>query len=262
MSGIVRSAADVEEVADPGDTVHVTTLVEDPHYAEAMVNRVLRFTPGTSRPRREEQADSYLFVLSGRGAVSVTGTDGRVSTRQLGTGGAALVPAGCAWSADVAAGELVLTQTTVPAPPLPHAELLARSRAQVPSSEEPFAVLGEAEREDATSSRQFEVLFDGSRGSRGATQFVGFIPPSGAPAHYHLYDEICVIVRGSGLLHAAGTSTAISAGSTFHVPPRFLHAIENTGAEDIWILGVFRPAGSAAAAYYPDGEPAPNNAPE
>jgi hypothetical protein len=48
-------------------------------------------------------------------------------------------------------------------------------------------------------------------------------------------------------------------GSAFHVAPRFLHALENPNVEDLWVLGVFRPEGSAAAAYYPDGTPAPNN---
>ena len=31
----------------------------------------------------------------------------------------------------------------------------------------------------------------------------------------------------------------------------------NDREEDLWILGTFRPAGSPAAAYYPDGRPAP-----
>jgi hypothetical protein len=46
-------------------------------------------------------------------------------------------------------------------------------------------------------------------------------------------------------------------GSAFHVAPRFLHAIHNPNSEDLWILGVFRPEGSPAAAFYPDGRPAP-----
>ena len=38
-----------------------------------------------------------------------------------------------------------------------------------------------------------------------------------------------------------------------------LHSLENTGTDDLWVLGVFRPEGSAAAAYYPDGHPAPGH---
>jgi quercetin dioxygenase-like cupin family protein len=89
--------------------------------------------------------------------------------------------------------------------------------------------------------------------------FVGFIPTSGAPEHYHLYDEICVIVRGSGVLHTRGIEQPIASGSAFHVAPRLLHALENPNDDDLWVLGVFRPEGSAAAAFYPDGTPAPNN---
>jgi mannose-6-phosphate isomerase-like protein (cupin superfamily) len=89
--------------------------------------------------------------------------------------------------------------------------------------------------------------------------FVGFIPTSGAPEHYHLYDEICVIVGGSGVLHTTGRAQPLEVGSAFHVAPRLLHALENPNEQDLWVLGVFRPEGSAAAAYYPDGRPAPTN---
>ena len=110
---------------------------------------------------------------------------------------------------------------------------------------------------DATSDRQFEVIFDASNGSSDATMFVGFIPPSGAPSHYHLYDEICYILRGNGEFKSGDQSQLLAAGSAFAVVPRLLHALSNTAQEDLWLLGVFRPEGSPAAAYYPDGKPAP-----
>jgi len=109
----------------------------------------------------------------------------------------------------------------------------------------------------ATGNREYEVLFDAQSGSSGATMFVGFIPPSGAPAHYHLYDEICQIVRGSGQLQTGSTLQPLSVGSTFSIVPRFLHSVINDTSENLWILGTFRPEGSPAAAYYPDGRPAP-----
>ena len=71
--------------------------------------------------------------------------------------------------------------------------------------------------------------------------------------------RICVIVRGSGTLHCRDTEEPIASGSAFHVAPRLLHALENPNSADLWVLGVFRPEGSAAAAFYPDGTPAPNN---
>jgi oxalate decarboxylase/phosphoglucose isomerase-like protein (cupin superfamily) len=35
-----------------------------------------------------------------------------------------------------------------------------------------------------------------------------------------------------------------------------VHCLENTGEELMRLVAVFRPAGSPAAAYYPDGTPA------
>ena len=41
-----------------------------------------------------------------------------------------------------------------------------------------------------------------------------------------------------------------------HLPARLVHCLANTGADELRLLGVFRPAGSPAEAYYPDGTPA------
>jgi hypothetical protein len=40
-----------------------------------------------------------------------------------------------------------------------------------------------------------------------------------------------------------------------------VHCLENTGDSLMRVVGVFRPAGSPAAAYYPDGTPAHPGAP-
>ena len=168
-----------------------------------------------------------------------------------------LLRAGERWSLEVSE-RLELASVLVPAPPGPWASTSARDVAPGPRT----AHLGGSAKQDATSGREFEVLFDARRGSRGATQFVGWIPAAGAPAHYHLYDEICVILHGEGALHVGPTPQPLRPGDAFHVAPRLLHGVENTGSGDLVLLGVFRPAGSAAAAYYPDGRPAPNNADE
>jgi hypothetical protein len=48
----------------------------------------------------------------------------------------------------------------------------------------------------------------------------------------------------------------LRSGSCIHFPARLVHAIENAGPGIMQVLGVFRPAGSPAEAYYPDGTPA------
>ena len=64
-------------------------------------------------------------------------------------------------------------------------------------------------------------------------------------------------VRALHSVVVEGESQDISTGSTFSIVPRLLHSVVNSGSEDLWLLGVFRPQGSPAAAYYPDGRPAP-----
>ena len=53
----------------------------------------------------------------------------------------------------------------------------------------------------------------------------------------------------------------VRAGSRIHLPARTVHCLENTGRGVMRVVAVFRPAGSPAAAYYPDGTPAYAGAP-
>ncbi|WP_037080126.1 cupin domain-containing protein [Pseudonocardia spinosispora] len=249
MTPVVRTEADVQARRVDGDSVTEFELFGPGPFAEAMTQRVLRCRPGRSLPRRDDRCDQLLYVLSGSGRIEVEDR-----SEALAPGTAALVPAGKSWTI-TADRELSLANTSVPAPPGPRATALHRA----PGPWSLTRHLGAQEKERATSDREFEVLFSASTGSAGATQFVGYIPPSGAPEHYHLYEEFCVILRGAGAVNLDGGRHELTVGSTFHILPGLLHSVENTGTDDLWLLGVFRPAGSAAAAYYPDGRPAPNN---
>ncbi|MBM3668531.1 MAG: cupin domain-containing protein [Actinobacteria bacterium] len=244
----------------PGDVLHVSDatagpgvtvqpLIRPEYFAEPLTLDALRIPEGASGEMIDAGADALAYVLDGHGVLRVG-----AGRHDLAPGYAFQVHAGNTWSI-ANASALTLLVFGVPAPVTPWAARLAAPISEVVD----VAMLGAQASNAATGDRQYEVLFDRSRGSRGATMFVGFIPTSGAPEHYHLYDEICVIVRGSGTLHAGGRSQALGVGSAFQVAPRFLHALENPNPEDLWVLGVFRPEGSAAAAYYPDGTPAPNN---
>ncbi len=250
LPGAVLTEADVDAVQAPGDAVSVRTIIPGSYFAEPLIHRTLRAHAGRSLERVDDRHDELLYVLGGTGIIHVG--DERIDVEPT---CAIQVMAGERWAIEVADGELHLLSFLVPAPVTPWAAQLAKPVDRTVH----VARLGAQLAEAATGDRMFEVLFNRERGSRGATMFVGFIPTSGAPEHYHLYDEICVIVRGNGFLHARGVVQPIESGSAFHVAPRFLHALENPNAEDLWVLGVFRPEGSAAAAYYPDGRPAPTN---
>jgi quercetin dioxygenase-like cupin family protein len=113
----------------------------------------------------------------------------------------------------------------------------------------------------ATTDREFRIVADPDSGLRSATHFVGYIPTARAPEHFHTYDEVIWVLDGEGLFHAGGASERLTAGSCIQLPARTVHCLENTGAEVMRVVAVFRPAGSPAAAYYPDGTPAYAGAP-
>jgi mannose-6-phosphate isomerase-like protein (cupin superfamily) len=116
--------------------------------------------------------------------------------------------------------------------------------------------LADQEAQDATTDRSFRIVADPSTGLRSATHFVGYVPTVRAPDHFHTYDEVIYILEGEGAFHAGGTSRPVGAGSCIELPARTVHCLENTGPDVMRLVAVFRPAGSPAAAYYPDGTPA------
>ena len=109
---------------------------------------------------------------------------------------------------------------------------------------------------DATTDRMFRIVADPSTGLRSATQFVGYVPPGRAPDHFHTYDEVIYVLDGEGMLHIGDEHRPLGAGSRIELPARTVHCLENTGDDVLRLVAVFTPAGSPAAAYFPDGTPA------
>ena len=226
------------------------TLIKSGTYAEGMTATEIHLT-GNASPKGSTGCDTLIFVRSGSASLEIIGSDIDNSVK-VSAGSAVHIKSGesffWAHGNDLVALEVTIPDTTGP---------YARKQAKEVTTFKRSIVQGDSLKGDATGDRQFEVLFDTSSGSSGATMFIGFIPPSGAPAHYHLYDEICHIVRGTGEFKVGDEIQPLSEGSTFAVVPRLLHSVINNTTEDLWILGIFRPEGSPAAAYYPDGKPAP-----
>jgi quercetin dioxygenase-like cupin family protein len=178
--------------------------------------------------------DSLLYVGSGAGLFSV----GLDSTPVRG-GSAGLVLAG--EEASLAASEdLEAIVVTVGGEVDLHAPMGPR---------ELVVTLEERDAQQATGGRSFEVLFGPHNGSTRATLFAGFVPPGKAPWHYHLYDEIVWVPAGPGRLHLTGGDALLEAGAAFRLRPRQVHIVENAGASEMTIIGVFTPAGSPSAAY-------------
>ena len=100
-----------------------------------------------------------------------------------------------------------------------------------------------------TADRWYRVLVDDEVGSSEVTQFVGSIPPGRAPDHFHQYEEVLFILRGQGRMWAGQTNTPIGPGSCVYLPRKQVHCVENTGTDELRLLGVFYPAGSPSVRY-------------
>ncbi len=101
--------------------------------------------------------------------------------------------------------------------------------------------------EETTGDRKFRVLFGPGRDCPVATQFVGEIPPGRAPDHSHPYDEVVLVLQGTGVAHVSGAQRELTAGTCVHLAPGLLHCLENTGSDTMRVLGVFHPADSPAS---------------
>ncbi|HEY6963017.1 MAG TPA: cupin domain-containing protein [Gaiellaceae bacterium] len=177
-----------------------------------------------------DAADEILYVLDGGGTIRAADAD-----HALRPGVAVFVPAGTRWSAE---GDARALSVLVHDPDPAHAPDVVDMSA--------------AEKGTATAGRQFVLGAD----CPSATQFIGLIPPGRAPDHYHEYDEVIYVLEGEGILEIGGEQARLGAGTCVHLPRRLVHCLANTGDSELRVLGVFRPAGSPAEAYYPDGTPA------
>jgi mannose-6-phosphate isomerase-like protein (cupin superfamily) len=190
---------------------------------------VLRFDR-TSDARVSDADDELLYVLAGSGVATIGG-----ERSALARGTAAYVPCGTPWQVTEADGLEVLS---------------VRVRDPLPGERRHAVVaIDEVEAGAATAGRMFRLLAP----CTSATQFVGYVPVGRAPDHYHHYDEVVYVLSGEGALHMDGETAPVTAGTCIHFPARLVHSLENTGPGELQVLGVFRPAGSPAEAYYPDG---------
>jgi len=219
-------AADAVAERANGERVSVRRLFDAGRFSQ----RLLEFAPGRSRAPSEESADEVLYVLEGEGTLELGG-----ATHPLAPGVAVYVPRGFTSTLETAAGVTLLSV-------LVHEPVGGEARPEVVD-------VADTNAQNATAGRQFAL----GACCESATQFVGYIPVGRAPEHFHTYDEVVYVLQGEGLLHIGGETAPLRPGACVHLPARLVHCLENTGPGEMHVLGVFRPAGSPAEAYYPDG---------
>jgi mannose-6-phosphate isomerase-like protein (cupin superfamily) len=216
------------QAKDTGEPV--TALFTVPEFQQ----RLLRFDDA-GEEHRDDQRDEVLYVLEGSGIATVGGEE-----QALDPGTGVFVARGTPWRVESSDG-MKLLSVLIEAP--------------LPATA-PHAVIESAERGSATAGREFSLLAHPENGCESVTQFRGYIPPGRAPDHFHRYDEVVYVLSGEGAFHVDGESAQLRAGSCVHLPAGLVHCLENHGSGEMQVLGVFRPAGSPAEAYYPDGSAA------
>jgi mannose-6-phosphate isomerase-like protein (cupin superfamily) len=231
----VRYWLDTRDVEpETAGAVETRVLFGRSHGCDVFEQRLLSFT-GASGERRDDDRDEVLYVLAGNGGATIGG-----ESCELEPGTGVFVARGMSWQVDAADGLRLLS--VLVEDPLP--------------ATSGYAVVTPGARDTATAGREFTLLVGPEHGCASVTQFVGHIPPGRAPDHFHRYDEVVHVLAGEGSLRIGGETAPLHPGACVHLPARLVHCLENVGPGEMHVLGVFRPAGSPAEAYYPDGTPA------
>jgi len=232
--------------------------------AQAISLRIMEFGPGLSPRIRNGEWDEILYVLDSPERGHPVGDE--VSTA-CGSGRVNAVINGHRYEVDgdtgiyIHPGEVFAIDNSGP-----HSIVLVSSRCPEPDGASEFVTPSTTpasgptpersplvrladRRAQTTADRWYRVLVDDEVGSTQATQFVGSIPPGRAPDHFHKYEEVLFILRGEGRMWAGETNTPIAPGSCIYLPKGQVHCVENTGQDELRLLGVFYPAGSPSVRY-------------
>jgi quercetin dioxygenase-like cupin family protein len=203
--------------------------------------RLARIPPGSRVTGTAGTAGELWFVIDGTGRLEVEGHPGLSLHRDRGV----WLPPGAPYRLDGdEQAELRFDAVSLPAAAGEPGRLASRTGA------DPGPPLARDLRDcavETTGDRRFRVLFGPGRGCAVATQFAGEIPPGRAPDHSHPYDELVLVLEGTGVLHLGDADHALSAGTCAHLPPGQVHCLENTGTTTMRVLGVFHPADSPSA---------------
>lgn len=229
--------------------------------AQAISLRVLEFSPGLSPGIRSQNCDEVLYVVGdevekGAHEISRGGAKQRRSrifidgwplevTSQTGI---YLRPGQTLTVENSDSDPLLLISSQCPEPA--SSDMVAAITSPLSQTPPAPALVRLVDRPaQPTADRWYRVLVDDEVGSTQVTQFVGSIPPGRAPDHFHNYEEVLIILRGRGRMWAGETNTPIGVGSCVYLPKGQVHCVENTGADELRLLGVFYPAGSPSVRY-------------
>jgi len=232
MAGYVIDEKALEAQMIEGDTASVRVAIDASCGCERLEQRVVRYAPGRSGERSPDgERQEILYIADGHGTLYVNGEAHPLEPNT----GVYLTPGDQYLVENPGPGELLTVSVTAPQDtPVDDAHGVTVRYADRPAL-------------PASPNREFRFLVNQDIGCPDVTQFVGIIPPGRAGMHSHVYDEVVYVIEGEGVLHLGGEQTPIGSGSCIHLPPLVEHSLENTGANEMRVLGVFYPQGDPAS---------------
>jgi mannose-6-phosphate isomerase-like protein (cupin superfamily) len=235
MTGYVVHESELETDRRNGDTSSRAVAINSSAGSSVLELQLARYEAGRSQPRRLDDVQEIMYTTSGRGSLTVAG-----ESHELEPGTAAYITAGETYEVENPGPEtLVIISATAPQSANDAEPPTART---VRYDDQPTL--------PASGDREFRYLVTEDVGCRDATQFFGVIAPGRAPDHSHVYDEVIYVLEGEGVLHGDDQDKPVRAGSCIHLPPFFVHSLENSGDTPMRIVATFHPSGDPASRVY------------
>ena len=143
------------------------SLIKSGTYAEGMTATEIHLT-GNASPKGSTDCDTLIYVRSGSASLEIIGSDIDNSV-QVSQGSAVHIKSGESffWAHG---NNLVALEVCIPV-----TGPFARKQSSPTETFQRHIKQGVSNKGTATGSREFEVLFDASKGSAAATMFIGFI---------------------------------------------------------------------------------------
>jgi mannose-6-phosphate isomerase-like protein (cupin superfamily) len=210
-----------------------------------MVNE---YAVGLSPGRLNPAAEEALYCTTGRGVCHIAG-----ETYDIAEGTGVYIPANTEYAIENP-GPGSIRLISVCCPEQEQSRIVpspASTRRKDPPGQ-PRTVREQERPAIQSGERQFKLMVNKDLGCEQITQFVGFIPASKAPFHFHPYEEAIYILEGTGIVHTEEESCEFGPGTSIFLPIECSHCLENPGPGTVRLLGAFYPSGSPAVSYRSD----------
>jgi mannose-6-phosphate isomerase-like protein (cupin superfamily) len=218
-------------------------VVKREYGGDALSMLRVRITRGASPIRTFPQSETAIFVLCGRGAV-------RIGDRrfELASHDGIYVAPGEGFSFENEHDEPLELVMTI-CPECADEAWLDTMPAARGGAPEERVVSSRQQGRQATGDRFYQLMVDRRVGCETITQFIGSIPLSRAPEHFHHYEETIAVLSGRGFMWTGDEKAPVAPGSLIYLPRGQKHSLECIDPAGLLIAGMFYPSGSPAVRY-------------